>query len=167
MGFKKLEAWDMPGNPVEMIEHQAALFTAGTKEHFNTMTIGWGLMGDLWNVPAFTAYVRPSRYTWQFAEENDCFTVSFFGTPRPQALAVLGTKSGRDMDKIHQSGLTPVELEGQVAFEEAQVVLICKKIYVDDLKPEKIPQQWKDKFYGDGDYHRIYTGQVLSVYVKE
>ena len=54
-----------------------------------------------------------------------------------------------------------------VAFEEAQVVLICKKIYVDDLKPEKIPQQWKDKFYGDGDYHRIYTGQVLSVYVKE
>ena len=158
MGFKKLEAWDMPGNPFEMIEHQAALFTAGTKEHFNTMTIGWGLMGDLWNVPAFTAYVRPSRYTWQFAEENDCFTVSFFGTPRPQALAVLGSKSGRDMDKIHQSGLTPVELEGQVAFEEAQV---------DDLKPEKIPQQWKDKFYGDGDYHRIYTGQVLSVYVKE
>ena len=86
---------------------------------------------------------------------------------RDRALAVLGTKSGRDMDKIHQSGLTPVELEGQVAFEEAQVVLICKKIYVDDLKPEKIPQQWKDKFYGDGDYHRIYTGQVLSVYVKE
>ncbi len=54
-----------------------------------------------------------------------------------------------------------------MAFEEAQVVLICKKIYVDDLKSEKIPQQWKDKFYGDGDYHRIYTGQVLSVYVKE
>ena len=120
MGFKKLEAWDMPGNPFEMIEHQAALFTAGTKEHFNTMTIGWGLMGDLWNVPAFTAYVRPSRYTWQFAEENDCFTVSFFGTPRPQALAVLGTKSGRDMDKIHQSGLTPVELEGQVAQMEEE-----------------------------------------------
>ena len=150
-----------------VFSQQPPLLTAGDRRELNTMTIGWGLMGDLWNVPAFTAYVRPSRYTWQFAEENDCFTVSFFGTPRPQALAVLGTKSGRDMDKIHQSGLTPVELEGQVAFEEAQVVLICKKIYVDDLKSEKIPQQWKDKFYGDGDYHRIYTGQVLSVYVKE
>ena len=165
--MKKVDLKTLRPEIFEIFLKQNALLTAGDREKCNTMTIGWGLMGDLWNVPAFTAYVRPSRYTWQFAEENDCFTVSFFGTPRPQALAVLGTKSGRDMDKIHQSGLTPVELEGQVAFEEAQVVLICKKIYVDDLKSEKIPQQWKDKFYGDGDYHRIYTGQVLSVYVKE
>ena len=167
MGFKKIETWEMPGNPFEMIERQAALLSAGTKEVFNTMTIGWGLMGDLWNVPACTVYVRHSRYTMEFMEKNDLFTVSFFGTPRPEALATLGVKSGREMDKIHNSGLTPVAIEGQAAFEEAHTVLVCKKIYVDDLNPEKVPPEWKEKFYHNGDYHRIYTGQVMGIYVKE
>ena len=83
------------------------------------------------------------------------------------ALAVLGTKSGREMDKINDSGLTPVELDGQVAFAEAKVVFVCKKIYVDDMNPEKIPPEWNQKWYADGDYHRIYTGQITGVYVQE
>ena len=144
-----------------------ALLTAGTADRCNTMTIGWCQTGRLWNLQTCTVYVRHSRYTMEFMEKNDLFTVSFFGTPRPQALATLGIKSGRDMDKIHNSGLTPVELDGQAAFEEAHTVLVCKKIYVDDLNPEKVPAEWKEKFYRDGDYHRIYTGQVVGVYVKE
>ena len=167
MAFKKIEAQQPQGNPFEMIEKQAALFTAGTPGDFNTMTIGWGCMGDLWSVPAFVAYVRHSRYTLEFAEKNDGFTLSFFGNPRPKALAVLGTKSGREMDKINDSGLTPVELDGQVAFAEAKVVFVCKKIYVDDMNPEKIPPEWNQKWYADGDYHRIYTGQITGVYVQE
>lgn len=167
MGFTKIEAQQLQGNPFEMIERQCALFTAGTKENFNTMTIGWGCMGDLWSQPAFVAYIRHSRYTAEFADANEYFTVSFFGLPRPAALGVLGSKSGRDMDKIHDSGLTPIELEGQVAFEEAKVVFICKKMYVDDMDPAKIPPEWKQKWYADEDYHKIYTGQITAVYVKE
>ena len=146
---------------------QNPLLTAGDRTELNTMTIGWGCMGDLWSVPAFVAYVRHSRYTLEFAEKNDGFTISFFGNPRPKALAVLGTKSGREMDKINDSGLTPVELDGQVAFAEAKVVFVCKKIYVDDMNPEKIPPEWNQKWYADGDYHRIYTGQITGVYVQE
>lgn len=167
MGFKKINAHEMPGNPFEMIEKQAALLTAGTPEKFNTMTTGWGTMGDLWNKPAFTAYVRPSRYTYRFTEENECFTVAFFGSPRPKALGVLGSKSGRDMDKMHQSGLTPVFVDGYPMFEEAQTVLVCKKMYEEDLKAEKIPQEYREQFYQNGDYHRVYTGEIIGVYVKE
>ena len=167
MAFRKIDVLELNGNPFEMIERQCALFSAGTKENFNTMTIGWGCMGDLWSVPAFVAYIRHSRYTFEFAEKNEYFTVSFFGMPRPKALGILGSKSGREMDKIHDSGLTPIELEGQVAFEEAKVVFVCKKMYVDDMNPEKIPPQWKEKWYDQGDYHRIYTGEITAVYVKE
>lgn len=165
--FKKIDPQQLQGNPFEMIEKQAALFTAGTKENFNTMTIGWGCMGDLWGVPTFVAYIRHSRYTMEFAEANDYFTISFFGTPRPQALGILGTKSGREMDKMHNSGLTPIILEQQVAFAEAKVVFLCKKMYVDDMDPAKIPATWNQKWYANGDYHRIYTAEITAVYVQE
>ena len=94
MAFKKIEAQQLQGNPFEMIEKQAALFTAGTPGDFNTMTIGWGCMGDLWSVPAFVAYVRHSRYTLEFAEKNDGFTISFFGNPRPESPGGAGHQVG-------------------------------------------------------------------------
>lgn len=164
--FTKIEPQALNGNPFEMIEKQAALFTAGTLEDFNTMTIGWGTMGDLWNKPVFTAYIRPSRYTYEFSEKNDTFTIAFFGTPRPDAIAVLGTKSGRDIDKIHNSGLTPIELDGNVAFSEAHTVFVCKKMYCVDMDPAQISEEGKNKWYANGDIHKIYTGEITAVYVK-
>lgn len=166
-GFKKIAPQELCGNPFEMIEKQAALFTAGTIESFNTMTIGWGTMGDLWNKPVFTAYIRPSRYTYEFSEKSDYFTVAFFGTPRPEPIATLGTKSGRDMDKMGNSGLTPIELEGLVAFEEAHTVFLCKKMYTCDLEKDKISAEWQAKWYATGDIHRVYTAEITAVYVKE
>lgn len=167
MAFRKIHPNELVGNPFEMMEKQAALFTAGPMGNFNTMTIGWGCLGNVWNLPAFVAYVRPSRYSYEFAENNEYFTISYFGTPRPAALAVLGTKSGRDMDKMNQSGLTPVELDGQVAFAEATVVFICKKLYFDDMNPERVPAPQREKFYPQGDFHRVYTGEITGVYIRE
>ena len=100
-----------------------ALLTAGDNDSFNTMTISWGGLGTLWNKPVATTYVRTSRYTHEFLDNNDYFTVSFFPEEYKKQLGVLGSKSGRDMDKIHDSGLTPKSVDGSVTFEEAEVTL--------------------------------------------
>ena len=107
-----------------------ALLTAGDNDSFNTMTISWGGLGTLWNKPVATTYVRTSRYTHEFLDNNDYFTVSFFPEEYKKQLGVLGSKSGRDMDKIHDSGLTPKSVDGSVTFEEAEVTLLCKKLMI-------------------------------------
>ena len=63
-------------NPFERFNSDWALVTAGTPEHYNSMTISWGSMGTIWNKPVVSVYVRPDRYTWRFLKENDTFTVS-------------------------------------------------------------------------------------------
>ena len=107
-----------------------ALLTAGTKNSFNSMTISWGGLGTLWNKPAATVYVRQSRYTHDFMDNNEYFTVSFYPEEFKKQLGVLGTKSGRDMDKMNDSGLTPVEVGESVSFKEAEVTLVCRKLFM-------------------------------------
>lgn len=101
------------------------------------MTIGWGALGTMWSRPFAFVAVRHSRYTYQFMEKYDSFTVSAFPEQYHDALKLLGSRSGRDGDKIAASGLNP---EASVAisapsFKEAELVLECHKIYADDLNP--------------------------------
>ncbi|MBQ7508626.1 MAG: flavin reductase, partial [Spirochaetales bacterium] len=103
-----------------LFDRKWALVTAGSIDGFNTMTIGWGGLGTLWSRPVATVYVRTSRYTHKFMDENEYFTVSFYPEDKKKILGVLGTKSGRDMDKIHDSGLTPVKAGESVSFAEAE-----------------------------------------------
>ena len=169
MEFRKIDPKELPGNVCRMFDDGWALLTAGAPDAFNTMTVSWGCIGWLWNRPVCIGYVRESRYTYQFTEENDYFTVSFFepGEYRRE-LGVLGAKSGRDMDKIHQSGLTPVTLDGQVAFGEATAVLVCRKLYTDMIDPANmLTPDVAAKHYGDGDFHRAYTAEIVSAYVKD
>ena len=106
-----------------------ALVTAGTIDRFNTMTISWGGMGTLWSRPVATVYVKPCRYTHEFMENNDYFTVSFFPEKYREDLGILGSRSGRDGDKVALTSLTPKAGEQWVSFEEAEHVLVCRKIY--------------------------------------
>ncbi len=149
-----------------------ALLTAGTAEHCNTMTIGWFQTGRLWNIPTCSVYVRPERYTCQFMEENECFTVSVLPADRKQAMAVCGSKSGRDLDKIKECGLTVRTGEcGAPFFEEAELVLVCRKLYAQDMTPAAVLPAGEETilpFYEDGDgWHRIYIGQIVEAYTKE
>ncbi len=141
-----------------------ALVTAGTPEHCNTMTIGWGGLGTLWNKPVCTVYVKPCRYTHQFLEESQYFTVSFFPEQHRDALRLLGRKSGRDGDKIGESGLTvqPLE-EGTVTFAEAEVTLVCRKIYRQDLDPAAMPPEVVQKYYTEEAPHTMFVGEVVRV----
>ena len=120
-----------------MLDKDWMLVTAGTMEDFNTMTASWGHMGILWHLPIAIAYIRPQRYTFGFANRYDYYTLSFFTEEYRPALQFCGSKSGRDYDKVAETGLTPVQTDrGNVIFEEARLILECRKVYVDDLKKE-------------------------------
>lgn len=113
-------------NSFDIFNKDWALVTAGNIDRFNTMTISWGGLGTLWGKPVATVYVKPIRYTHEFLDANDYFTVSFYPEKYRMALGLLGSLSGRDGDKVARAKLTPKDLEHSVTFEEAKVTLLCK-----------------------------------------
>ena len=140
-----------------------ALLTAGNKESFNTMTISWGGAGTLWSKPVVTAYVRTSRLTHDFMDKEDYFTVSFYPEEYKKTLAVLGSKSGRDMDKMNASGLTPKAVENSMTFEEAEVTLVCRKLFKQRLDPANIIDEQSKAFYAGDAEHDMYIGEVVEI----
>ncbi len=140
-----------------------ALLTAGTIRRYNTMTIGWGGLGTLWRRPAVTVYVKPVRYTHEFMDANEYFTVSFYGPEHRRALSLLGSKSGRDCDKVAEAGLTPVEIGNAVTFKEARSTILCKKMYRQDLDASLMPPDVVADFYTPEAPHTMYVGEVVRV----
>lgn len=140
-----------------------ALLTAGTKDQFNMMTISWGSLGTLWNKPVATVYVRTSRYTHDFMDDNELFTISFYPEDFKKALGVMGSKSGRDMDKMKDSGFTPKEVNGSVTFEEAEVTIVCRKLFRQELSVENMPEDVKNSLYNGDAPHDMYIGEVVEI----
>ena len=152
----------------DAFHHGWALLTAGVPGDMNTMTVSWGSVGSLWNKSVATVYVRPTRYTYEFMEKYDCFTISFFPEKHRPALALLGRESGRDGDKIAKAGLTPVTFGNGVTFAEAKTTLLCRKLYAQDMDPSQIPQDVLNRFYPEGEtFHRIYIGEILEIQDRE
>jgi len=170
MSFKKIDVKDMPGNTFALYDTHWALVTAGTPQSFNTMTISWGGLGWLWRRPVAFTFIRPSRHTFNFVEEQNCYTVSFFAKDAcREQLKVLGTQSGRDMDKMKDSGLTPTWLDGQPTFEEAEIVLVCKKLYSAQFDHASLSDEVKTTAYPGveaDDLHVAYTSEIVACYVK-
>ncbi|MDY3985412.1 flavin reductase family protein [Dysosmobacter sp.] len=149
---------------------QNALLTAGDRTGCNTMTIGWCQLGRLWGLNTCTVYVRPERYTYQFMEDHDYFTVSVLPLSHKQTtMQVCGTQSGRDLDKIKTCGLTLRYGAGEAPFfDEAEWVLVCKKLYAQDMTPECVKDERIFQSYtpAKGGWHRLYVGEVLEAYQK-
>ena len=146
-----------------------ALVTAGSPENYNGMTISWGGMGTLWGKPVVTVYVKPVRYTYGFMNENDYFTVSFYPESCKKALGVMGSESGRDGDKAAKAGLTPIAVgeEGRATtFAEAEVTLLCKKIYWNDLDKANMPEYAVERYYTEEEPHRMFIGEVVDIIRK-
>ncbi len=140
-------------------------FNAGD---FNCMTVSWGSLGVMWGKPMAMIVVRPSRFTFEFCEKYQDFTLSAFGPEHHETLLRLGTHSGRDMDKTNGSGLSPMAAR-QVrspAYEEALLVLECHKMYWQDIQPEHFLHDDIEPNYGGNDYHRMYLGQVVAAEVS-
>ncbi|MDY0201043.1 MAG: flavin reductase [Tenuifilaceae bacterium] len=168
--FELIDPFTLKGNVFEMLDKEWMLITAGSKEKFNTMTASWGSFGFLWRKPVSIIYVRPQRYTFEFTEANSTYTLSFFGEGNQRkALAFCGAKSGRDFDKPKEAGLTPVIMpNGGIAFAEARLIVECRKLYADDIKPEMFSDMGLDtEIYPTKDYHRFYIGAIESCYVKK
>ena len=141
------------------------LVTAGEIESFNTMTASWGGFGILWNKPVVFCFVRPVRHTYIFMEKSGYFTASFFGKEYLEALNFCGKYSGRDVDKIKATGLTPISSPaGSVYFNEARLLLECRKLYFSDIDPENFMLPEININYPKADYHRMYIGEIISCY---
>lgn len=124
------------------------------------------MTGELWGKDVVAVFVRPQRYTYEFMEKYGDFTLSFFSGEYKKALSFCGAKSGRDYDKAKECSLNAVELGGSVAFEEANLIIACKKIAFADMDPSKFLVPEIEKNYHNGDYHRIYIGEITEVCEK-
>jgi flavin reductase (DIM6/NTAB) family NADH-FMN oxidoreductase RutF len=162
--FGEIDPLDLDESPFRIIGREWMLITAGDREKFNTMTAAWGGFGTLWEQSVAFCFVRPTRYTFGFMEKADTFSLCFFERKFKKALDICGTKSGRDTDKVKDAGITPVwEKENTVYFDEARLVMLCRKIYHQDLLPERFLDPAIHTHYPKKDYHRMYVGRVDRV----
>lgn len=165
--FRTIKAKEISESPFSLIGQDWMLITSGSIDKFNTMTASWGGMGFLWGKNVCFIFVRPSRYTYEFMEKNDNFSLSFFTEEFRPALNICGKKSGREIDKVKETGLKPISLNnGTTGFEQAKLIIECKKMYFQDITPEHFMDNSIKKFYPNEDYHRMYVGEILSVIIK-
>ncbi|MBS5704211.1 MAG: flavin reductase [Butyricicoccus pullicaecorum] len=164
--MNKIELSTLSFNPFLKIRDQWALLAAGQEGDFNMMTVSWGGFGELWSKEVTTVYVRQSRYTMQFMDKNSYYALIFLKDGHKDALGVLGSKSGRDIDKMAGAGLTPVFTpEGVPTFEEAELTLVCRKLYKDDMPKENfLDPAVYDKCYADGNIHSMFVGEIVAAY---
>jgi flavin reductase (DIM6/NTAB) family NADH-FMN oxidoreductase RutF len=165
--FREINPKDVSDNVFKLIGDDWMLITAGISKDYNTMTASWGGLGILWGSPVSYCFIRPQRYTYNFIEKNETYTLSFFDEKYRKALQYCGAHSGRDVDKAEATGLTVVEGEDNtVYFEEARLVLVCRKLYYQDLNPENFLDPSIDKNYLKKDYHRMYIGKIIKCLIK-
>lgn len=165
--FVSVAPESLTDNVFSLIGKDWMLITAGTPDACNTMTASWGGMGILWNKPIAIAYVRPQRYTYELMEQADTFTLSVLPEEYREALKWCGTHSGREEDKFAASGLTVYDADGVPAVAQARLILVCRKLYAQDMKPELFVDQTLLSHYKANDFHRQYIGEVVRVLKAE
>lgn len=167
--MKRIEVKDLSENFFEVISKEWMLVTAGDKEKFNTMTASWGGIGILFNKPVAYVFIRPERYTYEFIEKFDMFTLSFLGKEHRDIYNFCGSKSGKDVDKVKETGLKPIFTDsGNVMFEQSRLTFECKKLYATNFVPENF--LYKDslgKFYNEKNgFHKMYIVEIVNVWQK-
>ena len=167
MAFTKINIAEQTFNPFELISKQWMLISAGSANSWNTMTASWGGVGELWGRYVSTIYIRPQRYTLEFVEREDYYSLCFFGPEYRQALNLCGSKSGREVDKDAATGLTPCFDEAAPYYEQARLVFLCRKLYRQDLEEGCfLDKGLLEKWY-DNDLHRMFIGEIVKVLEKE
>ncbi|MDY2628863.1 MAG: flavin reductase family protein [Lachnospiraceae bacterium] len=168
MGFTEINVKELDKNPFVMIGDEWMLITAKKDGKVNTMTASWGGVGIMWGKTVATAYIRPQRYTKCFVDSSEYFTLTFFGGEHKKAMGYLGRVSGKDEpDKIDKTDIHVTEIDGQPTFEEANLVLVCRKLYVQEMQKDCFTgteeiEQW----YPAEDYHTMYMAEIVKAYRK-
>lgn len=167
--MKRINISDVQDNLIEAISKEWMLVTAGNKDHFNTMTANWGGVGYIWNKPVVFVFIRPERYTYEFMEANEFFTLSFLGEKHKDIHKICGSKSGRDIDKIKETGLIPLETEtGNIIFDQSRMSFECRKLYADFLEKDHfIDPSIIDRWYtSHGNFHKMYIAEITNLYIS-
>lgn len=157
---------DFACNPLEIWDKGWFLLSSGdfATGQYNSMTVSWGSFGTMWSRPFAMVAVRPQRHTRQFIDKADTFTVCAFPREYRKTLELLGTKSGREIDKIHPQGITAIAASAVAspAYEEAELIVECRKIYFDDYKPNHFLADYIAPMY-NADFHRMYFGEIVAI----
>ncbi len=168
MSFKEIAPEEFNESVFKVIGKDWLLLASTVNGKTNAMTASWGGMGIMWGKPVAYVFIRPQRYTKEFVDNSQGMTISVFGEDRRKMMSYFGTVSGRDEDKIAKSGLTKVEDNGQIYFEEARVAMVCRKLYAQELKQECFVDKESDaKWYPNADYHTMYVMEIEKLLVKE
>lgn len=167
--FKKISTEEIRDNTFKIIGKDDFLITAGTKDHFNTMTAGWGGLGFIWYKPVSYCFIRPQRYTFQFMEKQEYYTLCFFDETYRKILDFCGNVSGKDIDKMKETGLKQLETElGNIYYEQARLVMECRKLYAQFLDEKSfVDLTILPKVYPTKDFHRLYIGEIVNCLLKE
>ena len=154
-------------NPFTKIGKEWALVTAGSKSKCNTMTVSWGGVGVIWNKNVVYIFVRDSRYTKDFIDQGDFFSLSFFDEKYRSALSYCGAHSGRDENKFEKAGLTPAFRHSIPYPDEANLVLLCRKMAaVPVTKDTFTDKNIANAFYADDDMHTMYVGEIIEAMAR-
>jgi len=166
--FKATVPEKLNENFFRLINRDWMLVTAGSIDHFNTMTASWGTTGILWNKPIAVCFIRPHRYTFEFAEKYDFYTLSFFDNQHRESLNYCGAHSGRNVDKMATTGLVPIVTpHGNIAYEQSRLVIECKKLYSDFLKEQNfIDKTLITRNYPQKDFHKFFIGEIVGCYER-
>lgn len=166
MALKEIDIKSLENlNPFSKIADDWFLVTAGNESGYNTMTASWGSLGTMWGKSAAVTVIRPQRYTKEFIDKNEYFTISFLKEGNKDKLSFCGSKSGRDYDKAKETGLKPVFIDGTTTFEQAELILVCRKVFAQDINPDSfLDKTIIDKWYPDKDFHTAYVGEIVKAY---
>ena len=168
-GWKKIAPSEISDNAIDLIDNYKGILAMGNKDEHNAMTIGWGTLGVLWGKPIYTVFVSSSRFSYTLLEKYDTFTVTFFNKSHMKDVMYLGHHSGRDGDKISKTSLHLSYTDlGNPIFDEAFLVIECRKIYAAPFDSAKLQPAQKE-FYEKRQIgiHSEYVGEILNVFVKE
>lgn len=166
--FKEIKPEELDKSPFQLIGKDWMLITAEKDNKINTMTASWGGFGVLWGKNVAFIFIRPQRYTKEFVENSDTFSLTFFDKTFKKELGYLGRVSGKDEDKISKANLTIQHSDSTPYFDEANTTIICNKLYAQDIKPECfISSELDISMYPEKDYHTMYIAEIKKVLIKE
>lgn len=162
--FKEISPEALRKNPFQAIGKEWMLITAGDETKVNTMTASWGGLGVMYGKNVAFIVIRPQRFTKEFIDREETFSLCFFEKEYRKTLNYLGTVSGQNEDKITKSGLTLVRSDQTPYFDEASHILICKKLFMQPLSGDALLYKELNKtWYPNEDYHTLYIAQITKV----
>lgn len=165
--YRKVNAESIPGNIIKMLSQDWMLITAGNDTEFNTMTASWGGLGYLFGKPGAFCFINPARHTYALMEKYEYYTLTFYTEAYRDVLQYCGSNSGRDKDKVKETGLTPLTMpSGSKAFGEAWMIIECRKLVSQPLSQESIANEEIRKEWIGKQINKLFIGEIINVWIK-